>query len=101
MSKRVLAVLSLAVLTSLFGACAERTSPSVAYTVPGWYLERPRLIVVRGPEIFAGPFTYDQCESERLKFSPATAERLLCMHELTNPGPLGPWSPTGGELSTH
>ena len=98
MSKRVLVGLSLAVL---LGACAESTRPAVAYTVPGWYLERPRLILVRGPEIFAGPFTYEQCESERLKLSPATAERLLCIHEYTNPGTFGPWSPTSVNTTPH
>jgi len=94
MSKRVLAVLSLAVSPSLLlGACEERTSPNVAYTTPGWYLERPRPLLVMGPEIFAGPFTYEQCEGERLKFDPATAQGLFCMKELTRPGPDGPYDP--------
>ena len=101
MSKRVFAVLLLAALPSLMGACTERTRPAVAYTVPGWYLERPRLIMLRGPEIFAGPFTYDQCETERLKFAPATAERLICIHELTNPGTFGPWSPGSVNTNPH
>ena len=87
MSKRVLAVLLLAIA---LGACASR-SPRVAYTSPGWYLERPRPVMVMGPEIFAGPFTYDQCEVERLKFDPATAQRLLCNRELTRPGVNGPY----------
>ena len=87
MSKRVLAALLLAMS---LGACVS-SSPLVAYTTPGWYLERPRIVLVKGPEIFAGPFTYDQCEAERLKFAPATAERLLCIKELTKPGPYGPY----------
>ena len=87
MLKRVLAVLLLAIS---LGACASR-SPRVAYTSPGWYLERPRPVMVMGPEIFAGPFTYDQCEVERLKFDPATAQRLLCNRELTRPGVNGPY----------
>ncbi len=87
MSKRVLAVLPLVLL---LGACESR-SPRVAYTSPGWYLERPRPIVVMGPEIFAGPFTYDQCEDERLKFDPATAQRLICNKELTRPDVNGPY----------
>ena len=91
MLKRVLAILSLAILPSmLLGACASR-SPILAYTAPGWYLERPRLVLAKGPEIFAGPFTYDQCEAERTKFDPATAVRLLCIHEYTKPGPNGPY----------
>jgi len=55
------------------------------------YLERPRIVLAMGPEIFAGPFTYDQCEGERTKLDPATAERLVCIHEYTNPGPYGPY----------
>jgi hypothetical protein len=92
MLKRVLAVLSLAVSFGLsLAACEENTSPSVAYTSPGWYLERPRPILARGPEIFAGPLNYDQCEAERLKFDPPTAQRLLCIRELTKPGRFGPY----------
>jgi hypothetical protein len=92
MLKRVLAVLSLAVSFGLsLAACEEKTSPSVAYTSPGWYLERPRPILARGPEIFAGPLNYDQCEAERLKFDPPTAQRLLCIRELTKPGRFGPY----------
>ncbi len=87
MSKRVLAALSLAMS---LGACVS-SSPLVAYTTPGWYLERPRIVLVKGPEIFAGPFTYDQCEAERLKFDAPTAQRLLCIKELTQPGPYGPY----------
>jgi hypothetical protein len=86
MSKRVLAVLSLA---TLLGACASK-SPMFAYTSPGWYLERPRIVLAMGPEIFSGPFTYDQCEAERQKLDPATAERLVCIHALTKPGYFGP-----------
>ena len=93
MSKRVLAVLLLAVSPSLLlGACESRsTSPTLAYTSPGWYLERPRLALAMGPQIFAGPFTYYQCEVERLKFDPPTAERLLCIHEYTKPSRFGPY----------
>jgi hypothetical protein len=92
MSKRVLAVLSLAISLGLsVGACEEKTSPNVAYTSPGWYLERPRIVLARGPEIFAGPFTYDQCEGERVKFDPPTAQRLICIRELTKPGRFGPY----------
>ena len=92
MSKRVLAVLALAVLPSLLSACDRATSPNVAYTSPGWYIERPSITLAAGPQIFAGPFTYDQCEAKRVnEFDPATAERLLCIHEYTKPGPFGPY----------
>jgi hypothetical protein len=75
-------------LVLALGGCASQ-SPSVAYTGPGWYLERPRLLLVNGPEIFSGPFTYEQCEAERLKFE--TARRMLCIMEKTKPGPFGPF----------
>jgi len=74
------------------GGCVSR-GPMLAYTTPGWYLERPRLLLVTGPEIFAGPFTYDQCEAERVKFPDETARRLLCIQEKTRPGAYGPFSP--------
>ena len=65
MSKRVLAVLALAVLPSL-AACDRATSPNVAYTSPGWYIERPRITLAAGPQIFAGPFTSWAWPRERL-----------------------------------
>src|SRR6185503_20984790 len=88
MSKR--SVLGVLGLVLALGACASR-GPLVAYTSPGWYLERPRMLLVSGPEIFAGPFTYEVCEAERMKFDDATARRLLCIMEKTNPGPYGPY----------
>jgi hypothetical protein len=79
-------------LVVALGGCTSR-SPLLAYTTPGWYLERPRLLLVSGPEIFAGPFTYVLCVVERLKFE--TATRLLCIMEKTRPGAYGPYSPAG------
>ena len=93
MSKRVSALLSLAILPALvLGACAsQKVDPSLAYTTPGWYLERPRIVLAVGPEIFGGPFTYDQCESKRQSFDPPVAERLICQHEYTKPTQFGPY----------
>jgi hypothetical protein len=91
MSKR--SVLTGLGLVLLLGACASR-GPQVAYTSPGWYLERPRLLLVTGPEIFAGPFSYEQCEAERMKFDDATARRLICINEKMRPGPYGPYTGT-------
>jgi hypothetical protein len=81
------------VLATTLGACGSR-GPDVAYTSPGWYLERPRLLLAAGPEIFAGPMTYDACEAERTKFEYATASRLLCINEKMKPGPYGPYTPS-------
>lgn len=80
-------------LATVLGACAERM-PLAAYKGPGWYLERPRMLLVTGPEIFAGPFTYEQCEAERVKFDDATAKRLLCIQEKSRPGNHGPFTGT-------
>ncbi len=86
MSKRSI-VAGLALVVALAG-CAGR-GQQVAYTGPGWYLEMPRLLVVAGPQIFAGPFTYEGCEAERTKWE--TAYRLLCINEKARPGPYGPY----------
>jgi hypothetical protein len=80
-------------LVGILGGCAERM-PLAAYKAPGWYLERPRMLLVTGPEIFAGPFTYEQCEAERMKFDDVTARRLLCILEKSRPGNHGPYTGT-------
>jgi hypothetical protein len=78
------------------GGCSSRTG-QVAYTQPGWYLERPRFMLVTGPEFFGGPFTYEQCEAKRLEFDDTTARRLLCIMEKTRPGPYGPFDKVQAE----
>jgi hypothetical protein len=88
MSKRsVLAGLG---LMAVLGACSK-TSPDVAYSSPGWYLERPRLIVTMGPEIFAGPFSYEDCEAKRTSLPPDAAVNLICIMEKTKPSKSGPY----------
>jgi hypothetical protein len=78
------------VLATTLGACSGSRGPDVAYTGPGWYLERPRFLLVTGPEIFAGPMTYDACEAKRVEFE--TSQRLLCINEKMKPGPFGPYT---------
>ena len=85
--RSLLAGLGLAL--ALGGCGSGPRSPAIAYTSPGWYLEKPRLILVSGPEIFAGPFTYEQCEVERVKFE--NARNLLCIMEKTRPPSQGPF----------
>jgi hypothetical protein len=80
------------VLAAALGGCSGSRGPDIAYTSPGWYLERPRLLLVSGPEIFAGPMTYDACEAKRVEFE--TSPRLLCINELRKPGPFGPYTST-------
>ena len=77
---------SLALAVSL-GACD--TVPNPAWTAPGWYLEQPRLVEAAGPQFLGGPFSYDQCEVERLKTQIPT--RLLCINEKIPPGSFGPY----------
>jgi hypothetical protein len=92
MSKRSIAWLAeilagLAVFSTL-GACG---GSKVAYSGPGWYLEKPRQLVATGPQLFAGPFSYDQCEAERLKLTQPTASNMLCINELVPPPKWGPY----------
>jgi hypothetical protein len=92
MSKRMVGrtakILAGLVFLPALGACDR---PQVAYSKPGWYLEKPHQLVVAGPQIFAGPMSYEQCEIERKKLPPATAENALCIRELAPPGPNGPY----------
>jgi hypothetical protein len=85
-------VLAGLVLAATLGACSGSRSPNVAYTSPGWYLERPRLLLVSGPEIFAGPMSYEACEAKRVEFE--TSARMLCINEKMKPGPYGPYTST-------
>ena len=80
------------VLATTLGACGGSRGPNVAYTGPGWYLERPRILLVSGPEIFAGPMSYDACEAKRVEFE--TSSRMLCINEKFKPGPFGPYTST-------
>jgi hypothetical protein len=80
------------VLAATLGGCSGSTGPDVAYKGPGWYLERPRLLVVSGPEIFAGPMSYEACEAKRVEFE--TSARMLCINEKMKPGPYGPFTST-------
>ena len=62
MSKR--SVLTGLGLMAVLGACGTY-GPTNMYSTPGWYLEKPRLMLAAGPEIFAGPMSYDACEAKR------------------------------------
>jgi hypothetical protein len=92
MSKRsvgqVAQVLAGLVVFSALGGCGGN---KVAYAGPGWYLEKPRLIVATGPQLFAGPFTYEKCEAERMKLTEPTASNMLCIQEFAPPPKLGPY----------
>lgn len=87
MSKRMARILAGLAFATAVGACAL---PEATYTTPGWYLEKPRPTVTLGPQIFKGPFSYEQCEIERKKLPP-TVDNLLCFHELAPPPRMGPY----------
>lgn len=80
------------IVATTLGACSGSRGPNVAYTGPGWYLERPRFLVATGPEIFAGPMSYEACEAKRVEFE--TSMRMLCINEKMRPGPFGPYTST-------
>lgn len=67
------------------GVALAGCAPSVneAYTSPGWYLELPRPLVLTYPGYVAGPFSYEECEVERLKAS--APDRLLCTNRKVKP----------------
>lgn len=88
--RRAAEVLGALGLLTLMAACSKAPN-EVAYTKPGWYLEKPRFLVLTGPQIFGGPFTYDECETARKKLPDTTREQMLCIEEYTKPGKFGPY----------
>ena len=75
-------------LVATLAACAGR-SASEAYTGPGWYLEKPYLIVLGGPKVVSGPFSYDKCEEERAKIGGDAATQMLCVQHMGKPTKYG------------
>ena len=71
--RRLSALAAALSLAATLAACAGKGA-SEAYTGPGWYLEKPYLLVVAGPRVFAGPFSYDKCEEERAKIGGDAAD---------------------------
>jgi hypothetical protein len=80
-------------LVLALGACGTY-GPTNMYSTPGWYLEKPRMLLAAGPEIFAGPMSYDDCEAKRTSLPGTTPSDLLCINEKTKPGPYGPFTPS-------
>jgi len=87
MSRRSVRRLSVSVvalsLAAMLGACGPGASQ--AYTGPGWYLEKSYLVVVGGPRVFGGPFSYDKCEEERIKLGPEVSTDMLCVRHAGKP----------------
>jgi hypothetical protein len=78
---------ALSVVASL-GACSGQGAAE-AYTGPGWYLERSYIIVVGGPKVYGGPFSYEKCEEERLKLGPEVSPEMLCVNHPGKPKKYG------------
>ena len=76
--RKALALLLLAGPT--VAGCGERSE--IAWNGPGWYLERPR-VVLDGRDYYGGPMSYDECEIARRKYT--SAELMLCVNETTKP----------------
>ena len=68
-------------LTAALGGCA--TSVEDAWTAPGWYLEQPRALVMAHPAYLAGPYSYEECETYRLKAP--RPDRLMCTNRRAKP----------------
>lgn len=79
--------MDLSLVTSL-GGCSG-PGAAEAYTGPGWYLEKSYMLVLGGPKVFGGPFTYDKCEEERLKLGPETSPDMLCVNHPGKPKKYG------------
>lgn len=69
------------VLALALAACG--TDVNQAYTTPGWYLEIPRQLFMSYPNYVAGPFSYEECETERLKAP--RPDRMLCTNRKVKP----------------
>ena len=72
-------------------ACEGWTKPvwgpgvAGAWTGQGWYLEKPYLVVLGGPKYFGGPYSYDECEEQRIRLPWETATQMLCVRENRKP----------------
>jgi hypothetical protein len=59
------------------------TDVNQAYTAPGWYLEIPRQLFLSYPNYVAGPMSYEECETQRLKTQ--RPDRMLCTNRKVKP----------------
>jgi hypothetical protein len=78
-----------AVLSPALALSACGPSVNQVWAGPGWYLQKPYLTVLGGPEYFGGPWSYDKCEEERIKLPAETANQMLCVRENRKPDRYG------------
>lgn len=86
--RRLSAVAVALSLAAVAGACSG-PGASEAYTGPGWYLEKPYMLVLGGPKVFAGPMSYDKCEEERAKIGGDLSTDMLCVNHPGKPTKYG------------
>jgi hypothetical protein len=75
-------------LVATLAACAGKGA-NEAYTGPGWYLEKPYMLTVSSPRVFAGPMSYDKCQEERAKVGGDASTQLLCVNHPGKPAKQG------------
>lgn len=86
--RRMPAALVVLALVATLLACSG-PGASEAYTGPGWYLEKTYLLVLGGPKVFGGPFSYEKCEEERAKIGGDAATQMLCVQHVGKPTKYG------------
>ena len=82
-----IAVVALAGLSA--SGCTPTPSVAMAWTGPGWYLQKNNMIQASGNSYFGGPWTYDKCEEERMKVPAESRSDLLCNRENRRPDRYG------------
>ena len=43
------------------------------------------MLVLGGPKYFGGPYSYDECEEQRIRLPKETATQMLCIRENRKP----------------
>ena len=86
--RRMPAALVVLALVAALPACSG-PGASQAYTGPGWYLEKSYLLVLGGPKVFGGPFSYEKCEEERARIGGDAATQMLCVQHVGKPTKYG------------
>jgi len=84
---RLSALAAALLVTTALSGCGPGAAE--AYTGPGWYLEKSYLVVLGGPKVFGGPFSYDKCEEERAKIGGDSATQMLCVQHMGKPTKYG------------
>lgn len=75
------------VILALVCAVAGCSTRTVQWTAPGWYLQKPHLVIF-GSDRYAGPYpSFDLCEDARMHLE--RSDQFLCLEEIRKPGFMG------------